>query len=97
VEVDGQVVGSGQLTLHRREGEIGSLVVSPTHREQGIGQALLDALIREAGKRGAQAIEIAAGSDASWVQAWYLRKGFAPLTERTMPDGERIVALRMSL
>jgi ribosomal protein S18 acetylase RimI-like enzyme len=95
-EVDGQVIASAQLAIHRRRGEIGSLVVAPAYRRLGIGNALLQVLIREARARGVRTLDIAARTDMPWIQAWYRRRGFAPYRERTMPGGEHIVELRLS-
>jgi ribosomal protein S18 acetylase RimI-like enzyme len=96
-ELDGQVVASGQLAIHRREGEIGSLVVAPACRRRGIGAALLRALIAEAGARQVLALEIAARSDVCWLRAWYRRLGFVPCEERVLPGDERVTVLRRPL
>jgi GNAT superfamily N-acetyltransferase len=90
-EVDGQVVGQGELAIHRRQGEIGSLIVSPSHRRQGIGRALLRALIDAARERDLARVEIAASREAPWTEAWYEREGFAP------SPGRACGALRMVL
>jgi len=95
VELDGQVVANGQLTLGRHTGEIGSLVVAPSCRRRGIGRVLLDALIERARRRGVRVLEIAARADASWVRAWYERQGFVLVEERVLPRDERVVLLRM--
>ena len=74
-EVDECVVGSGQLTIFRRVGEIGSLVVAPAYRRRGIGTALLGALI-DVAKHLVDEIEIGADVGAPWLRAWYERQGF---------------------
>jgi GNAT superfamily N-acetyltransferase len=96
-ELDGQIVASGQLTLARRTGEIGSLVVAPSCRQWGIGRVLLEALIEQARRRGVRVLEIAAHAEAAWVCAWYERQGFVPVGERVLPHDERVVLLRMGL
>ena len=94
-QVDRQVIANGQLAIHRRDGEIGSLVVAHEHRKQGIGGALLDALISEAWKKGVRTLEVWARSDLSWLQAWYQRRGFVFHANKTLPGGESVVVLRM--
>ena len=96
-EVGGQVVGNGQLTIHHRKGEIGSLVVAPSHRRRGIGNALLLALIAEARERGLREVELAVGVAPPWVRAWYERRGFRFVRERVLPGDERVAVLRMVL
>jgi GNAT superfamily N-acetyltransferase len=96
-EVGGQVVGNGQLSIHRGKGEIGSLVVAPSYRRQGIGGALLGALLDEARGRGLLEVEIAADVAAPWLRAWYERRGFSFVEERTLPRDERVAVLRTTL
>lgn len=43
-EVDGEVVGVGQIKRHRDCQELGSLVVLPEYRRQGIAGELIEAL-----------------------------------------------------
>jgi N-acetylglutamate synthase-like GNAT family acetyltransferase len=96
-EVDGHAVGNGQLTIRRREGEIGSLVVAPAHRRRGIGRSILAALVSRAAQHGVQVLEIAATEEAVWLRAWYERLGFVPSERQILPRGQRIVVLRMVL
>ena len=96
-EVNGQVVANGQLAIHRHDGEIGSLVVSPAYHRRGIGTALVGALVAEARNCRVRTLEIAAPSGQPWIQAWYQRLGFAFHRERTYPGDERVAILRVSL
>jgi ribosomal-protein-alanine N-acetyltransferase len=96
-EVEGQVVGNGQLSIRRGKGEIGSLVVAPSYQQRGIGGALLGALVDEARRRGLVEVEIAANAAAPWIRAWYERRGFSFVEERTLPRDERVAVLRMVL
>lgn len=94
VEVEGQVVASGQLAIHRGRGEIASLVVAPAYRRQGMGTALLQALMTEARQRQVEVLEMMAHAEASWVLAWYQRCGFEPVQRRVLPPDEPVVVLR---
>jgi ribosomal protein S18 acetylase RimI-like enzyme len=96
-EVEGQAVGNGQLSILRDKGEIGSLIVAAGYRRQGIGNALLDALIDAARERGLSEVEISADATVPWVRAWYERRGFSFVEERVLSGGERIAVLRMEL
>jgi N-acetylglutamate synthase-like GNAT family acetyltransferase len=94
-EVDGQVIGTGQLAIHRHDAEIGSLVVTPPWRRRGIGTALLKTLINAAQTQGVQTLELMANTDLPWLRDWYVRLGFAPTGERVLPGDERVVVMRM--
>ena len=94
-EVDGQVIGVGQLAIHRHDAEIGSLVVTPPWRRRGIGTALLKTLINAAQTQGVQTLELMANTDLPWLRDWYVRLGFAPTGERVLPGDERVVVMRM--
>jgi GNAT superfamily N-acetyltransferase len=94
-DVEGQVIGGGQLTIHRPDAEIGSLVVASPWRRRGIGTALLKALIDSAQAYGVQTLELMANADWPWLQDWYARLGFVPDGERVLPGNERVVVMRM--
>ncbi len=96
-EVGGEVVANGQLSIRHRVGEIGSLIVAPAHRRRGLGSALLDALLAKAAQRGLTAVEIMADTGEPWVRAWYERRGFLFVEERTLPRGERLAYMWLKL
>ena len=96
VEVEGQAVASGQLALRCYGAEIGSLVVAPTHRRQGIGTAIIRALLKQARQHDIQTLEISANVDPPWIRAWYERLGFTFQREHDYPD-ERVAILTMNL
>ena len=96
VEADGQVVANGQLTIQHSCGEIGSLIVAPEYRRQGVGRALLGVLVKEAHKRQVHTLEILASSDVPWLRAWYQEYGFSYCGDKILPGDERVAVLRMS-
>ena len=49
-EVDGHIIGIGQIKQHPGCQELGSLVVRPGYRRQGIGAGLIEALEARAGR-----------------------------------------------
>lgn len=96
-EADGQVVASGQLTLLRDRGEIGSLVVAEPYRSRGIGTALVQALVEKAREHQVRTLEISASTDAPWIQAWYERLGFTFRRTHTFPGQEQVAILQLTL
>ena len=95
-EVNGQAVANGQLSILRKQAEIGSLIVAPAYRRRGIGTALIEALIKEARRRQVHSVEITARLDAPWVKAWYQRLGFLYTGEHDFGD-ERVAVLLLTL
>ena len=95
-EVNGQAVARGLLTLRQSKAEIGSLIVAPAHRRQGIGTALVLALIEQAKQRRVHTLEITANVNTPWIRAWYERLGFTFLREHDFPN-ERVAILTMNL
>jgi ribosomal protein S18 acetylase RimI-like enzyme len=96
-EVDGEIVASGQLAIHQREGEIGSLQVAPRYRKRGLGNALLGALLHEARIRDLHVVEIMADASVPWLRAWYERRGFVYQGERALARRERVAYMRLTL
>ena len=55
---------------------IDELIVDHAARGQGVGKALIDAIVTWAQKRGASEIEVSTEKDNEPAQAYYLRHGF---------------------
>lgn len=72
IDADGQAVGAARLTPERR---IGRMAVLAGHRGQGVGQALLTALVEEARRRGWAEVTLHAQLHAL---AFYAQAGFVP-------------------
>ena len=70
--LDGQPVGTGRLLP---DGHIGRMAVLAGWRGQGVGAALLQALIDEAGRRGMAQLALSAQTHAL---GFYARFGFVP-------------------
>ncbi|GAB1646227.1 GNAT family N-acetyltransferase [Krasilnikovia sp. MM14-A1259] len=83
-EVDEYVVGSAWLliaervpgngSLDRRYGDIQSVMVREEYRKQGVGAALMDAILAEARTRGLLHVTVHSGRRAV---DFYLRTGFS--------------------
>ncbi len=72
--IDGQPVGTGRYFVRRDGGvQIGRMAVSADRRGQGIGRALLDALVAEAQKRSMTHVVLHAQTHAI---GFYERAGF---------------------
>ena len=86
-EVDGQAVGNAQLTQWKTAGEIGSLVVGPTFRRQGLARRLLEALIAEGRQRGLATLEISVEEHQPAILSFYQQLGFRPIEDTKKGDG----------
>jgi GNAT superfamily N-acetyltransferase len=86
-EVDDQAVGNAQLTVWKRGGEIGSLVVAPGYRRRGLARRLVTALMEEAERRGLESLEIAASARQPEIVAFYEELGFERLAHPREPLG----------
>jgi predicted GNAT family N-acyltransferase len=73
VAVAGEVVGTGRLLEYADHAKIGRMAVLAPWRGRGVGRALLDFLVGEAGRRGHVRIVLHAQVRA---QGFYERAGF---------------------
>ena len=73
---NGEIVGSGQLVSWSQRGEIADLFVTPSCRGQGIGRALIEALLARASDLGLSKVEIGVQVDNQRALALYQRLGF---------------------
>ncbi len=79
LELDGQPCGcvateqasEAQIRYLRR------LAVLPEHRRQGLGEAMVDHVFKEAAKQGARRIEIGIVAEDEVLKKWYKKLGFA--------------------
>ncbi len=77
VDAGGQVLGYGGMLPSGDEGEILNLAVHPDARRQGLGGALLDALLAEAKRRGLSLIALEVRVSNLGAIALYRSRGFA--------------------
>lgn len=70
------VVGYQLSTLYQQHGHLARLAVAPEFQGQGIGSALLEALIRQFLKRGVHILTVNTQSTNKRSQALYARYGF---------------------
>lgn len=88
---DGVAIGTGRMTPDHR---IGRMAVLPQWRGQGVGDAMLLALIEQARESGWR--ELALNAQASAI-TFYTRHGFLPHGERFMEAGIEHQAMRRLL
>ncbi|WP_159993448.1 GNAT family N-acetyltransferase [Roseomonas sp. 18066] len=77
--------------------EMKRLYVAPAGRGKGLGQALLDAILAEAGARGLTEIRLDTLPGMVAAQGLYLKAGFAPIDAYypTPIEGTRFLALKL--
>jgi len=74
-EVDGEVVGIGNVDLERDPPTIWKLYVVPSHHRSGVGRALLEQLVASVpSDRGVVALEYVDGNERA--SEFYARQGF---------------------
>ena len=74
---DGRALGYGGMLPSGNEGEILNLAVHPDARRQGLGGALLDALLAEAKRRGLALVALEVRVSNLGAIALYRSRGFA--------------------
>ncbi|RAS61948.1 acetyltransferase (GNAT) family protein [Lentzea atacamensis] len=80
---DGEVVGIAAVGLRTRLA-VGSITVHPRYRRQGIGTALLDALLPELRAGGREALENRVVTKGSAGEHWALARGFHVTASRVV-------------
>jgi len=84
-EVAGRVVGAFQLTIiqqvsHRggRVAQVENVIVDPSVRSQGVGEAMMRWAIDEARRRGCFRVQLTSNKVRARAHAFYERLGFVP-------------------
>lgn len=75
-ERNGGIVGLGGLIVHDEEAEVEPLVVASKYRSQGIGNTLLDYLVREAKRMGVRFLSVRPVARNVGVVTWFVDAGF---------------------
>lgn len=77
VDPDGTVIGAGALHVMWRDlAEVRSLVVSPAARGQGVGHAIVDALVSKAANLGIKRVFC-----LTFETAFFAKHGFQPISD----------------
>ena len=98
--IDGQVVGYGGLLGAGDQSDVVTLAVTIRHWGQGIGSALLKALMSEASRRGCGEIFLEVRTDNNRAQDLYRRHGFTAIGIRRgyyQPSGADALVMRRDL
>jgi len=75
-------VAFGCILLAENEGELVDIAVAPEHRQKGLGQLLLAALLAEAQNRGAEQIFLEVRESNKAARGLYEKNGFVPIGRR---------------
>lgn len=92
VEREGGVVACGLLKLEGDHAGLFAVTTAPAWRGQGLGRAVVAALLAEARRRGAALAYLQVTADNAPARALYRRFGFSPVHEywyRARPDEQR--------
>jgi predicted GNAT family N-acyltransferase len=81
IAADGAAIGTGRLV---RAGAVGRMAVLAAYRGQGVGQALLNALLEAAREQGHAEVTLSAQTA---VHGFYQRLGFEPIGEIFLEAG----------
>ncbi|HET9898133.1 MAG TPA: ribosomal protein S18-alanine N-acetyltransferase [Streptosporangiaceae bacterium] len=98
--IGGQVVGYGGLLGAGGQSDVVTLAVAIRHWGQGIGSALLKALMAEASRRGCGEIFLEVRTDNNRAQDLYRRHGFTAIGIRRgyyQPSGADALVMRRDL
>ncbi len=74
---DGQTVAYGGMTCVLDEGAVTNIAVSPSHRRQGLGQAVTEALLAEARRRGISSVFLEVRESNLAARGLYEKLGFS--------------------
>ncbi len=96
---DGEIVGTGIVTINGPVAWIGTIFVAPSVRGRGLGRALTEAPIAEAERAGCQTLVLVATSAGQplyerlgfSVQTWYRTMEAPGLADASDDDGRRVV------
>lgn len=102
VDDEATVIGYAGLLAPRGsgQGDIQTIAVAASARRQGIGAALLDALLAEAGSREANEVFLEVRADNPGAEALYVTRGFERIAIRPayyQPDGVDAVVMKAVL
>lgn len=97
--IDDRIVGYAGLAAAADQADVQTIAVLENHRGTGVGSAMLNALLAEAGRRGAREIFLEVRADNPHAQAVYLHFGFEEigLRRRYYDDGTDAIIMRRKL
>jgi [ribosomal protein S18]-alanine N-acetyltransferase len=81
-EDDGKLLGYGGLAVNGDEAWIQNIAVRRDAQRRGIGRAMLEALLAEAGRQRARAVLLEVAVDNAPAQKLYATYGFEPIGVR---------------
>jgi [ribosomal protein S18]-alanine N-acetyltransferase len=82
VDADGRALGYAGLRAVGVEGDVQTIAVALDARGRGIGRALLDELLAEAGRRGVRELFLEVRADNDVARGLYASVGFAEIGVR---------------
>ncbi len=92
-EDGGEIVGYAGLATGADQAEVQTMAVRPDRQGRGLGRLLLEAVLAEAGRRGAAEIFLEVRRDNEPARALYARSGFTQVAVRVRYYGDGTDAL----
>jgi len=80
---DGRVVGAGGFEMHGRSCLLRSVVVDPRYRNLGVGQRLVEMVLRRAAAQGAEVCYLLTQT----ANEYFKRFGFVPVARDQVDEG----------
>ncbi len=79
---DGEIAGFGCMAVLAPEGEIMNLATAPAHRREGIGEALLDAMLCYGAENGVESVYLEVRESNVPARTLYRKMGFCEIGTR---------------
>ncbi len=98
LELDGRIPGGHpRPRLEPDQANVRMLGVDPTARRRGVGRALMEACVEEAGRAGKRRITLETTDVMTAAHALYERMGFRRGEDRVFEDGFRLRTYELNL
>jgi 4-diphosphocytidyl-2-C-methyl-D-erythritol kinase len=86
VRCRGDAVGFAMTSVRGNSLYLDQISVDPAHGRKGLGAALMEHVIRDAGRRGLKSVTLSTFRDLAWNGPFYRSLGFRELARKHMED-----------
>lgn len=85
----GEAVGFALTSVRGASLYLDQISVDPAHGRKGLGAALMERVLKDAGRRGLKSVTLSTFRDLAWNGPFYRRLGFRELPRAQMQDWMR--------